>query len=295
MRRKAMSFALCGCLIALVGLGFTACAKKAKVDDTSARDAEWAAIQKQHDDLEQKRAAARRRDRPPPRPRPKGRRRRGRRPRRRRMPPLPPPRRRPLPPSRRSTTLTQGFNERLVAFINANPPVVGEPPTEQQRAAIRMKSDEDMLVASEYIEKGGDYRRAIKIYQDILMADPDNEALKAALASAEDMRFMTKERFATAKKGMTEDEVRAVLGPANLRNVRHFDKENVTAWYYPKDERGAAAAVWFRPEKKGLRVYQTQFDAIREQRRGAGRGFVVEREPAAASTGLDFAPRRGRN
>ena len=160
--------------------------------------------------------------------------------------------------------MTQSFNERLVAFINANPPIVGEPPTEQQRAAIRMKSDEDIEVANEYIVKGGDYRRAIKIYQDILVADPDNEALKAALASAEEMRFMTKERFATAKKGMSENEIRAALGPVNLRNVRHFDKENVTAWYYPKDERGAAAAVWFRPEKKGLRAYQIQFDAIKD-------------------------------
>jgi len=251
MRRNAMSFALGTCLIALSGLGLTACAPQAKVDDTSARDAEWAEIQKQHGELEQKRQQLAAASAPAAGEAAAGE-------------AAAATGGATAPGQQEVDELTQSFNERLVAFINANPPVVGEPPTEQQLAAIRMKSDEDMVVADEYIEKGGDYRRAIKIYQDILTADPDNEKLKAALASAEERRFMTKERFAQAKKGMTEQDVREALGPVNLRNVRHFDKDDVTAWYYPLDERGAAAAVWFRPEKKGLIVYQTQFDAIKE-------------------------------
>jgi hypothetical protein len=167
---------------------------------------------------------------------------------------------------------SQAFNERLVAFINDNPPVVGEPLTPVQQAAIRMKSDEDILVAREFIDKGGDYRRAVKIYETALMADPDYDRLKQELARAEEMRFMTEERFALVKDGMTEDEVRTLLGPVNLRNVRHFEKENVVAWYYPKNEHGAAAAVWFRHDakKKALAVYQADFDAIAEGGGGEG-------------------------
>lgn len=159
--------------------------------------------------------------------------------------------------------LTEQFNERLVTFINENPPLQGEPLTERQQAAIRMKSDEDMVLAQEYIDRGGDYRRAIKIYTDALTADPDNEDLQKALVGAEAMRFMTEERFARAEKGMNRDRVREALGQPNLRNVREFPEDKVVAWYYPKDERGAAAAVWFRANKSGeMVVYQLQFDAV---------------------------------
>ncbi len=162
---------------------------------------------------------------------------------------------------------TQAFGEHLVAYINDNPPLVGEPMTERQKAAVRMKSDEDIVLAREYIDKGGDYRKAIKIYEAALMVDPEYDRLKQELADAEAKRFMTEERFGQAKKGMTEDEVRDALGQPLLRNVRFFEKENVTAWYYPKDDRGAAAAVWFREDKKkgAKTVYQLQFDAIGDQ------------------------------
>jgi hypothetical protein len=165
---------------------------------------------------------------------------------------------------------SQTFNERLVAFINDNAPVQGEPLTPQQQAAIRMKSDEDILVAREFIDKGGDYRRAVKIYETALLADPDYDRLKQELAAAGEMRFTTEERFAQVKKGMTEDEVRAALGPVNLRNVRYFEKEDVTAWYYPKNETGAAAAVWFRHDSKkdALAVYQVDFDAVADRGEG---------------------------
>jgi hypothetical protein len=164
---------------------------------------------------------------------------------------------------------TGGFNERLVNFINNNPPVVGEPLTDQQQGAIRMKSDEDIVLAGEYIDQGGDYRKAIKIYQDALQADPGYEGLKRALAAAEQMRFMTAERFALAKKGMGPDEVRAVLGAVNLRNVREHPEQKATAWYYPKDDRGSAAVVWFRKDRSGEEVvYQLDYDAVTAQTGG---------------------------
>lgn len=152
------------------------------------------------------------------------------------------------------------FYERLVAFINADPPVAGEPMTELQQAAIRMKSDEDMRVAEEYITLGGDYSRAIGIYQDALAVDPENEELQAALARAEEERYMTQERFSQVKKGMTEAQVREVLGQPLHTNVRSYD-EGVVAWFYRRDEAGSAAAVWFRPKNGQLQVYEVDFEA----------------------------------
>lgn len=159
-------------------------------------------------------------------------------------------------------TESQEFYTAVVEFINEEPPVQGEPLTEVQKTAIRMKSDEDILVAQEYIEKGGDYRRAIGIYRDALMVDPDNERLQELKEEAEAMRFMTEERFSQAKKGMTEDEVREVLGQPNLYNIKEYEDKNVTAWYYPTNEQGAAAAVFFRPRQGTLKVYNTDFDAV---------------------------------
>jgi tetratricopeptide (TPR) repeat protein len=156
------------------------------------------------------------------------------------------------------------FMQSLVAYLNADPMVEGEAPTERQIAALRMKSSEDMVLAQEYIDKGGDYQRAITIYENALGFDPDNEELKAALDQAMADRYMSEERFAQAKKGMTQDEVRQALGQVNLYNVREYEDRDVTAWFYPTAEGGYAAAVWFRENKKSgeLEVYQIKYDAV---------------------------------
>jgi hypothetical protein len=158
---------------------------------------------------------------------------------------------------------TDAFTQRLVVFLNADPMIEGEPPTERQTAALRLKSSEDIILAQEWIDKGGDYKRAIDIYTTALGFDPDNEELRSALEAAELNRWMSEERFAAVEKGMGEAEVRSLLGQANLHNVRRYDDKDVVAWFYPTAEGGAAAAVWFRPDDSGaLRVYQIKFQAV---------------------------------
>ena len=153
---------------------------------------------------------------------------------------------------------------RVVGFLNEETMIEGEPLTERQLQAIRIKSGEEMLIAQEYIDKGGDYRRAIDILRAALQLDPDNEDLKAALAGAEENRFVAEEKFAEAKKGMNQDEIRELLGPVNLRNIRKYDDKNVEAWFYPTSEAGHAAGVWFREHKRSgeMRAYQLKFDAV---------------------------------
>ena len=150
----------------------------------------------------------------------------------------------------------------VVNFINSDPPLEGEPLNDFQAAAFQIKSAEDALVAEEYISAGGDYRRAIRIYQDALLVDPDNADLQAGLERAESLRYMTEERFTQLEKGMTQDDVRAVIGQVNLRNVREYEDKEVISWFYTK-ENGGAAGVHFQKGNDGWRLYESDFDAVK--------------------------------
>lgn len=160
--------------------------------------------------------------------------------------------------------LTETFSNRLVAFLNSDPMIEGEEPTESQINALRMKSSEDIILAQEWIVRGGDYKRAIEIVNTAIMFDEGNPELEAALADFEANRFMSEEKFAAAEKGMGEADIRRVLGQANLHNVREYPDKDVVAWFYPTAEDGRAAAVWFQPDKETgvLEVYQIKFEAI---------------------------------
>jgi hypothetical protein len=162
-------------------------------------------------------------------------------------------------------TLTEEYTGRLVGLLNADPMIEGEEPTARQLTLLAMKSDEDLILAQEWIDRGGDYKRAIEIYNTALMFDPENPKLQAALAEAEANRYMSQERFLQVKKGMTEGEVRQLLGQANLHNVRKYEDNGVVAWFYPTSETGEAAAVWFEPDKKSgeMKVYQVKFEAVK--------------------------------
>lgn len=165
--------------------------------------------------------------------------------------------------ARRSAALAAEFNRRLVELINADPPVQGEPLSERQQAAIRMKSDEDIRLARQFIAQGGDYQRAIDICKEALSVDPGNPRLREELARAQARRYMTRETFAQVKEGMDQQEVRSLLGQPNLHNVRDYPDRSVVGWFYPKDESGAAAAVWFHDDGGRYTVYLFDFDALR--------------------------------
>ncbi len=165
--------------------------------------------------------------------------------------------------------LSDDFGAQLVEFINDQGISVGGELTEVQTKAIRMKSDLDIDLAQGYID-GGEYGRAIDIYNQALTLDPDNEKLTAAIADAEARRYMTQERLAEIKKNMTEDEVRELLGTPKAQNVREFDG-GVIGWFYPKeDPPNTAAAVFFRERKGSLKVYKTDFEAVKAQEEESG-------------------------
>lgn len=161
-------------------------------------------------------------------------------------------------------TATEEFGARLVGFLNADPMIAGEEPTERQIEAIRIKSSEDLVVAQEWIDKGGDYRRAIEIINSAIALDPDNPDLEAALAAAETDRYMSEERFAAVEKGMMAADVQAAIGLPIHQNIREYPDRGVTAWFYPTNEAGDAAGIWFETEGETgeLKVYQIKYAAI---------------------------------
>jgi tetratricopeptide (TPR) repeat protein len=161
-------------------------------------------------------------------------------------------------------TQAEQFSAQIIEFINGAGLVEGQEPPENIKMAFRMKSDEDILIAREYIDKGGDYSRAIEIYQAALKIDPDYQKLKDEIAAAEENRWITKERFDLGKKGMSQAEVRAALGPINQRFIREYADRNVVAWFYPKGKDAGAAGVYF--QKKGdseYKVYKLDFNAVK--------------------------------
>ena len=45
--------------------------------------------------------------------------------------------------------------------------------------------------------------------------------------------------------------------------MREYEDKGVTAWFYPTDKDGSAAAVWFQHNDAGLvTVYQVKFQAV---------------------------------
>lgn len=154
------------------------------------------------------------------------------------------------------------FGQRLVRFINEDPIRGGREPTELQLAAVRMKSDEDIAIAREYIEKGGDYRRAISIYETAMAIDPDYERLQEELDRAQEMRYVTEERFSQIERGMSKYEVREILGQVNLLNRQEYPGDrDVVAWFYSKGNRNPAG-IWLEknPETGLYEVYRADFD-----------------------------------
>jgi tetratricopeptide (TPR) repeat protein len=171
--------------------------------------------------------------------------------------------------AKRSEALAAELNRRLADFINADPPVQGGPLTVRQQAAIRMKSDEDIRLARRLVAQAGDFQRAIDIYEEALVVDPGNPRLREELAKARARRYVRREIFAQVEEGMDQEQVRSLLGQPNLHSVRDYPSRNVVGWFYPKDDSGAAAAVWFHNDGGRYAVYLCDFDALPPRRPGA--------------------------
>ncbi len=131
--------------------------------------------------------------------------------------------------------------------------------------ALKIYSDEAIVAAEEIIQKSGDYKKAMDslasaegYYQAIGKAP--YPSLEDKIKEYEDWRFITKERFDRVKKGMTEDEVKAVVGVPYYRNIQEDPKKGVIAWLYKKRE-GGGAGIYLKT--KTHKVYNMKWDALK--------------------------------
>lgn len=161
-------------------------------------------------------------------------------------------------------SMTEDVGAKVVEYLNAAEISVGSEYTPEQQYAIDIKIKEDILIAQEYIRQGGDYGRALEIYSGSRQLDMDHPDLLAAIEEAETLRYMTEERFKLAKKNMTQDEIRENLGQVKHSNVRDYEDQGVQAWFYKKED-GGAAGVFFKKKGGEWKVYKLDFKAAERQ------------------------------
>lgn len=141
------------------------------------------------------------------------------------------------------------------------------PDSPETADALVIYADEAILVADDMVAKSGDYKKAI---DHLANAESYFEAaglssyhpLVAKIAELDDWRFVTQERFDQVKKGMTKDEVAALVGQVYFRNIQESPNKGVETWLYKKRE-GGAAAFYFKI--KTQKVYDKNWEAVAAQ------------------------------
>jgi hypothetical protein len=156
----------------------------------------------------------------------------------------------------------EGVQGMLADFLNVG---INEFPESDETAnALRMYADEAILVADDMVLKSGDYKKAI---DHLSAAEGYFEAagltpyhpLVARIAELDNWRFITKERFDEVKKGMTKEELVAIVGQVYFRNIQESKEKGVESWLYKKRE-GGAAAFYFKI--KTGKIYDKNWEAV---------------------------------
>ena len=128
--------------------------------------------------------------------------------------------------------------------------------------ALHIYTQEAMVVAADHVKNSGNYKKAMDIlntaqnyYESVELPVPDE--LSQRIASYDDLRYITKERFDAVTKGMTMDEVAAAAGVPYYLNKKQ--EKGIEFWLYPKRE-GGAAAVYFNKKDK---LYNKNWEAVK--------------------------------
>lgn len=150
------------------------------------------------------------------------------------------------------------FNEdqsQLSAFLNVvlNDETLRAAP--QTRQALDLYAEEALVNARDFMDRAGDYRRAIELLETaegyftaVNLSPPP--ALLAIKEKAKVFRYITKERFDQLKKGMTEEQVKAITGTPFYANVRESDVKGrkIVSWLFNRQD-GEVAGLYFEKGK----------------------------------------------
>ncbi len=117
---------------------------------------------------------------------------------------------------------------------------------------------EKIYIGDQYMNVLSRYDKAIASYRDALQIDPANQDAVRRIAQAEQRRFVTMSSFASLKTGMTERDVRKLVGLPREDWIKQVVQNSrvYSVWIYPKAD-GGASAVYF---DNGV-VYHTNWNA----------------------------------
>lgn len=172
--------------------------------------------------------------------------------------------------TKKVTELSKAVDEGYNSLQNILSPLLNTllnefPDAPQTLEALKIYSDEAIVAAEEIVQKSGDYKKAMESlstaegYYEAIGQAP-YASLEDKIKEYEDWRFITKERFDEVKKGMTEDEVKALVGVPYYRNIQEDPKKGVTAWLYKKRE-GGGAGIYFKTKRQ--KVYSKNWEALK--------------------------------
>ena len=129
--------------------------------------------------------------------------------------------------------------------------------TNDPRAAALL-AGEKIYIGDQYMNVLSRYDKAIASYRDALQIDPANQDAVQRIAKAEERRFVSMNSFSLLKTGMTEQDVRNLVGLPREDWIKQVVQNSriYSVWIYPKAD-GGASAVYF---DNGV-VYHTNWNA----------------------------------
>ncbi|HSP35070.1 MAG TPA: tetratricopeptide repeat protein [Thermoanaerobaculia bacterium] len=127
--------------------------------------------------------------------------------------------------------------------------------------------NEKILIGDQYMTLLSRYDKAIAAYREALEIDPSNQAAAQRIALAEQRRYVSMNAFAAVKTGMSEADVRKLVGMPREDWIKQVvqNRRVYSVWIYPKAD-GGASAIYF---DNGV-VYHTNWNAAAPPQRSAG-------------------------
>lgn len=150
--------------------------------------------------------------------------------------------------SRKLQPTYPAFIEKVIEYHNRT----GDP------RAARLLANEQIIIGDEYLNVLSRYDKAIESYREALRIDPSSPDAAQRISIAEQRRFVSMNAFAGVKTGMSEADVRKLVGLPREDWIKQVvqNRRVYSVWIYPKAD-GGASAIYF---DNGV-VYHTNWNA----------------------------------
>lgn len=143
----------------------------------------------------------------------------------------------------------QRYVDALATYLHAYP---------DDAEALALYEAEELAYARELVRRGR-HNAAVPYYMSILSRNPSHAEARAELEIARAQASVPREKFDELRRGMTQDEVRELLGATRPGWTHTLKKGSSTyeTWYYRKPN-GTKASVGFVDGK----AYVAEYDGV---------------------------------